>query len=78
MKKELYENYVSIPVLLIAVTILTLKETTSFDEQLTVAGIILFTIFYGFMIFIHRDSKRKVLIAAAGYVVLMGIYFFNK
>lgn len=78
MKKEFNQNYVSIPILLIAVTILSLKGNTSYDEQLTVAGIILFTIFWGFMIFFNRDSKRKVLLAIAGYVVLMGTYFLNR
>ncbi len=76
--KKLNQNYVFIPIFLLAIIILSLKGTTSFDKELTVIGMILFTVFWIFILLFNRSSKRKMLLAITGYVVLMGIYFINR
>ena len=77
--KEFNANYVYIPIFLIAIAISFLKESNpSLAGPLTTMGIILFTILWGFLAFINRGSKQKMLLAIAAYVLFMGYYLLTK
>ena len=72
MKKQNKYNHVAIPIVIISIIIIFLQNTFSYD--LSIVGIVLFTILYGYIIFKNRERKYAIILLIATYLFFIGTY----
>ena len=73
MSRLTKSDYVFVTFTILAMIIIAMKEITSFDEHLTMTGRVLFSLCYGYILFLNRQSKSRMLLIVLCYLVFMAV-----